>query len=81
MDQINLIEGSFVSSASFGAGNAGDITIVGDQINLTGPRPLQDVLRELFSMSVQNPAQVGSGFFAMSFGAGNSGDTPSEPTI
>ncbi len=74
VDQINLIEGSFVSSASFGAGNAGDITIVGDQINLTGPRPLQDVLRELFAMSVQNPAQVGSGFFAMSFGTGDSGD-------
>ncbi|MEM9771852.1 MAG: S-layer family protein, partial [Cyanobacteria bacterium P01_D01_bin.73] len=71
---INLIDGSFVSSVSFGSGNAGDINIVGDEISLVGARPLQDALSELFAMSVQNPSLLGSGFFAMGFNTGDSGN-------
>ncbi|MGD1852580.1 MAG: filamentous hemagglutinin N-terminal domain-containing protein, partial [Cyanophyceae cyanobacterium] len=71
---INLVDGSFVSSVSFGSGNAGSINITGDEIVIVGARPLQDALTELFAMSVQNPSLLGSGFFAMGFNTGDSGN-------
>ena len=71
--QLKLQDGAFISTSTFGSGAGGDLNIKASSIEITGTGAFQDVLNQLFFKQIQNPSQIGSGLFALSFGPGAAG--------
>lgn len=71
--QLSLQDGAFVSASTFGVGAGGNLTVNASSIGITGTGAFQDVLNQLFFKQIQQPSQIGSGLFALSFGAGAAG--------
>lgn len=73
-EQLTITGDSFVSTSTYGDGKGGNIDVNARSIEAVGTSQLQDFLPRLFSLTIQNPAQVGSGLHANGFGAGDAGE-------
>ena len=74
VNNLQVFDGSYISSSTFGDGRAGNFEVTAQTIDMTGPGPLQNVLEVLLQQDVQNPIQFSGGLFAMSFGSGDGGE-------
>jgi filamentous hemagglutinin family protein len=73
VDRLTVRDRSYISSSTFAAGQAGDLKVTANTIEMSGVGSLADVLDVLFSLTVEDPSQIGSGLFASSFGTGDAG--------
>jgi len=74
VDRLEILNDALISVSTFGSGTGGILNVNAPIIQLVGTGELQDVLPVLFALTeITDPAQIGSGLFAMSLGNGNAG--------
>ncbi len=72
--QLTVRNDALISASTFGDGRGGNLSVTAETVDLTGVEPLEISLPKLFSLTVENPFQIGSGLYTTTFAGGDSGE-------
>ncbi|GAB4302741.1 MAG: two-partner secretion system exoprotein TpsA4 [Oscillatoriaceae cyanobacterium] len=72
-DSLTVASHSYISTSTFTRGNAGNLIVNSRDIIINGNQELSPVVEALFNIKIDNPEQLGTGLFALSFASGNAG--------
>ncbi|MBP0003678.1 MAG: filamentous hemagglutinin N-terminal domain-containing protein [Cyanobacteria bacterium SBC] len=76
---LQVLDDSLISASTFGSGRSGNLRVSARTVTLDGAGDLQAILTRLFALdTIENPAQVGNGLYAMTFGDGDAGSVELE---
>jgi filamentous hemagglutinin family protein len=72
--QLTVRNDALISASTFGDGRGGNLSVTAETIDITGIEPLEISLPKLFALTVENPAQIGSGLYTTTFAGGDAGE-------